>query len=206
MTAISGYLFLLDRGAISWSSKKQGIIALLTTEAEYVMLMQAAKKAIWLQSLPSDMLSEFASLMMLYRDNQFAIVLNHNHQYRAQTKHINICFYLIWWIVAEDNIKLVYCLTEDMVVDILTKALPSLKVRYLTSSLGLRKDWGGVLEHTIYLLSSSLPDYLLLGQLAILVLTITSIYHFDCVSALLISSVVYGPLPQTFYYSLSVVH
>ena len=46
--AISGYAFLLDRGAVSWSSKKEEIIALSMTEAEYVALTQAAKEAIWL--------------------------------------------------------------------------------------------------------------------------------------------------------------
>ena len=35
-----------------------------------------------------------------------------------------------------------------------------------------------LLEHTIYSLSGSLPDYLLLGQLAILVRTITPVYRY----------------------------
>jgi hypothetical protein len=46
--AISGYAFLLDGGAVSWSSKKQEIIALSMTEAEYVATTQATKEAIWL--------------------------------------------------------------------------------------------------------------------------------------------------------------
>ena len=32
----SGYVFLLNNGAITWSSKKQPCIALSTMEAEYV--------------------------------------------------------------------------------------------------------------------------------------------------------------------------
>jgi hypothetical protein len=34
--SISGYIFTMDGGAISWSSKKQPIVALSTTEAEYI--------------------------------------------------------------------------------------------------------------------------------------------------------------------------
>lgn len=34
--AISGYVFLVDSGAVSWSSKKQELVTLLTTEVEYI--------------------------------------------------------------------------------------------------------------------------------------------------------------------------
>ena len=46
--AITGYAFLIDRGAVSWSSKKQEIVTLSTTESEYVAITHAAKEAIWL--------------------------------------------------------------------------------------------------------------------------------------------------------------
>jgi hypothetical protein len=47
----SGYMFMLTGGAISWSSKKQGCVALSSTEAEYVAAAHAAKEAIWLWRL-----------------------------------------------------------------------------------------------------------------------------------------------------------
>jgi hypothetical protein len=40
--AITGYAFLIDGGAVSWAAKKQEIIALSTTEAEYVATTQAS--------------------------------------------------------------------------------------------------------------------------------------------------------------------
>jgi len=46
--AISGYVLMVDGGAISWSSKKQELVMLSTTEAEYVAAMHVAKEAVWL--------------------------------------------------------------------------------------------------------------------------------------------------------------
>ena len=44
--AMSGYAFLMDRGAVSWNAKKQEIIALSTTEAEYVAATHTAKEGL----------------------------------------------------------------------------------------------------------------------------------------------------------------
>jgi hypothetical protein len=49
--AISGFVFLVDGGAVSWSSKKQELVTLSTTEAEYVAATHTAKEAIWIQRL-----------------------------------------------------------------------------------------------------------------------------------------------------------
>ena len=44
----SGYMFNLFGGAISWMSKKQSVVALSTTEAEYMAATHARKEAVWL--------------------------------------------------------------------------------------------------------------------------------------------------------------
>ncbi len=44
--AISGYTFLIDSGAMSWSSKWQEIVSLSTTESKYVMVMHRLKEAL----------------------------------------------------------------------------------------------------------------------------------------------------------------
>jgi len=46
--SISGYILLIDNGSISWSSKKKPIVALSTTEAEYIASMHAEKEILWM--------------------------------------------------------------------------------------------------------------------------------------------------------------
>jgi hypothetical protein len=47
----SGYMFNLFGGAISWMSKRQAVVALSTTEVEYMAATHASKEEIWLQRL-----------------------------------------------------------------------------------------------------------------------------------------------------------
>jgi hypothetical protein len=45
----SGYVFNLFGGAISWMSKRQVVVALSTTEFEYMAATHASKEVVWLQ-------------------------------------------------------------------------------------------------------------------------------------------------------------
>jgi len=51
----SGYVFMLGGGITSWSSKKQSAVALSSTEAEYIAGGHAAKEAVWLRRLLSEL-------------------------------------------------------------------------------------------------------------------------------------------------------
>eukprot|EP00253_Pinus_taeda_P008453 PITA_08453 len=52
--SIIGYAFSIGSGVISWCSKKQSTIALLSCEAEYQALCAATCEAVWLRRLLSD--------------------------------------------------------------------------------------------------------------------------------------------------------
>ena len=136
--AISGYAFLIDGGAVSWSSKRQEIIVLSTTEAEYVAATHAAKETKWLRTFIGELFTPLKSPTTLYSDSQSAITLSEDHQYHARMKHINIRFHFIRWVIEDGVLKLVYCPTDDMTADTLTKALPSAKAKHFAHALGLR--------------------------------------------------------------------
>src|ERR1700678_272432 len=116
--AISGYAFLIT---VSWSAKRQEIISLSTMESKYVAAVYAAKEALWLRSLISQLFGIELTTTTLFSDNQSAIALTKEHQYHARTKHIDIRFHFLHWIIEEGRLRLIYCHT-DMVADVFTKA------------------------------------------------------------------------------------
>ena len=136
--AITGYAFLIDGGAISWSSKKQEIVSLSTTESEYVAATHGMKEALWLRNLLAEVFEPLTDATTLFSDNQSAIALTRDHQFHARTKHIDVRYHFIRWVVENGALRLVYCPTADMVADVLTKALPSPKVKHFAECLGLR--------------------------------------------------------------------
>jgi hypothetical protein len=137
--AISGYAFLIDGGAVSWSAKQQDIVALSTTEAKYVAATHTAKEALWLQSFIGELFGPKINSkpMTLLSDNQSAIALTKDSQFHAHSKHIDIRYHFIRWIMNNGKIALEYCPIDDMAADILTKALPSPKAKFFATILGL---------------------------------------------------------------------
>lgn len=77
-------------GAISWVSKKQAIVALSSTEAEYVAASQATQEAMWLRDLLTSMHSAQKQPTALLEDNEGAIALTHNQVFHVRTKHIAV--------------------------------------------------------------------------------------------------------------------
>ena len=119
----SGYIFQVASTAVSWKSRKQSCVALSTAEAEYIALSQAAKEAIWLRQLNTDLQGESSEPTVLYEDNQAAICLSKNPQCHGRSKHIDIRYHFIREQVTNWTIELKYCETGNMVADMLTKGL-----------------------------------------------------------------------------------
>ena len=74
--SISGYMFTINGGAVSWKSSKQQTVADSTTEAEYIAASEAAKEAVWMKKFISDLgvVPEIDKPVPLYCDNTGVIM------------------------------------------------------------------------------------------------------------------------------------
>ena len=64
----------------------------------------------------------------IYEDNQGAIALSKNPGKKQRCKHIDIKYHFLREVVASRKINIVYCETEHMVADILTKPPTQIKL------------------------------------------------------------------------------
>ena len=85
----TGYVFVLNGGAISWSSRRQPTVALSTAEAEYMAAAHAIKEALWLRKLFAD-LRVPVDAIDLRSDNQAAIALLKNPIASNRSKRIDV--------------------------------------------------------------------------------------------------------------------
>jgi len=137
--SVGGSVFLFNGGAISWSSKRQTLIILSTTEAEYMAMTQAAKEIIWLRVLLEvvGVISHIRQISQLHRHNQGAFALTRNPEYNAQTKHIDIQYHFVRELLMAQKVYLEYCPSSDMIGDIMTKALPRVTCEKHTTAKGM---------------------------------------------------------------------
>jgi len=145
-SSTSEYVYQLAGGAISWSSKKQSLIALLSTEAKYIVGAHTTKKAIWLRWLLAEIGLPDDDPTILQMDSQSAIAIMKNPQFHNRTKHIEVRHHFLCRQVEEEKIELNYVPTNDQVADTLTKGLNWEKHMKFAKEMELgHLVWGGVL-------------------------------------------------------------
>ena len=88
--SISGYSYHFGVGAVSWSLKKQQLVALLTTEAKYIAQVHVAKEALWLCTFIGELCGEMDQPITLHSNNQGAIVLLKDKKFHVRMKHIDV--------------------------------------------------------------------------------------------------------------------
>ena len=135
--SIGAYVVKIGCGSVSWKSKKQTCVALSSMEAEYMALCQAAKESVWMVDFLRDLGISIHNTMVVNSDNQGAIALAKNPVFHDRSKHIDIQFHFTRKLVKKGRIGLNYIPTQEMVADILTKALPCAQHKYLAREVGL---------------------------------------------------------------------
>jgi hypothetical protein len=121
--SVSGTVFTIAGGAVTWQAQRQKSVALSTVEAEYMAACQAAKDAVWLRAFLGGLGLNALTPTTIHCDSQGAIALAKNPEHHQRSKHIDMRYHFVREQVTGGAIALVYTPTADMVADQLTKPL-----------------------------------------------------------------------------------
>lgn len=131
----SGMIICMDGNAVVWQSRKQSSVALSSSEAECLAVSECTKELMWLRSLLGELglRKEGPSIMM--EDNMGAIKWGISEK---RAKHVDIRYHYIKDLVEKKEIELLYCPTQEMLADVLTKPLQVTRFKELRKKIGMR--------------------------------------------------------------------
>ncbi|OWZ09396.1 polyprotein [Phytophthora megakarya] len=139
----TGYAIFYDGCLIEWGSKKQSMVTLSSTEAEYIAMGSGVQECIGISLVLKDLGLEVDHITV-FEDNQGAQHLAESKAVTQRSRHIDTKYHWLREKVKEGHIRIKYCPTAEMIADHFTKALGVTKFQYFRDRLAVRRV--GVLE------------------------------------------------------------
>jgi len=133
--SISGWVAKLNGDPVSWSSKKQRVVALSTCEAELYAESAAIQEVLWLRGLMEELGLNTQTGSTVFGDNQSAIAVSANGVKGERTKHVDVKYHFVTEAVERGVIQLRWVPTTQQQADIFTKALAAPVFNLLRSQL-----------------------------------------------------------------------
>jgi hypothetical protein len=124
---------------VSWSSKRQAVVALSSTEAEYIALARGSQQAMWIKNWLAEVFLPQELPFSLRGDNLGSISLTETTKGHGLLKHIDTCWHYIRERVERSQIAVSSVPGKENVADILTKALGRPAHEKIVTQLGF--DW-----------------------------------------------------------------
>ena len=119
----TGFVLKLGESTVAWNSQKQRVVALSTTEAEYIAATQTVKEITWVKNLLSNF-TFFQNLnTTLYIDNKSAMKLIKNPEFHQRSKHIDVRYHFIRDAFKKKEFDLEHTTSKAQQADLLTKPI-----------------------------------------------------------------------------------
>jgi hypothetical protein len=134
-----GIVITLGSSPIHIRSFKLKCVTRSSTESELVALEEASTYATWLKHILEDMNVAVSQPITILQDNTSAMSIAKYGANFARTKHIMNKYHFLKQLIETGIIRLVYCPTDRMIADILTKPLALAILARILALLGLRK-------------------------------------------------------------------
>ncbi|GJY07194.1 hypothetical protein Tco_0374248 [Tanacetum coccineum] len=136
---LTGYVFVLNGGAVDWKSAKQSIFATSSAEAEYIAAFDASKEAMWVRKFISGLgvVPTIENPINMYCDNTRAIAIANESEITKDARHFHAKVHYLREVIEFSDIKLEKVHTYDNLAYPFTKALAFSKHSELTRNIGM---------------------------------------------------------------------
>ena len=141
--SVTGLVILYGGAPIQWETKKQGLIALSTAEAELTSLLEGLQCGRAARSLIN--LIEDTTVMELLNDNRAALILASNQGGGWRTRHLRIRANCLAEAVDTKEVDLQHRVGTKLWADSLTKVLAAPSLQRFKEGIGLRSSSDEVL-------------------------------------------------------------
>jgi hypothetical protein len=128
MKSHTGATMTLGAGTITSISTKQKVNTRSSTESELVAHDDVVSKILWSkQFIEAQGFTVNANIV--YRDNTSAMKLKENGKASSgkRTRHFDIKYFYITDLIKRNEIQIIYCPTEEMIADYMTKPMVGAK-------------------------------------------------------------------------------
>ncbi|CAN0915260.1 Copia protein, partial [Linum grandiflorum] len=133
----TGYCSYVWGNLVTWRSKKQGVVARSSAEAEYRALALGICESIWLKRVLEELKIPHGGPMKLLCDSQAAISIVRNPVHHDRTKHVEVDRQFITDNVNKGVVQVEYVPSKQQIADVLTKVLSRDMFEALVCKLGL---------------------------------------------------------------------
>ncbi|GJS26394.1 retrotransposon protein, putative, ty1-copia subclass [Tanacetum coccineum] len=136
----TGYVFVLNGGAVDWKSSKQSTTAMSATESEYIAASEAAMEAVWIRKFISGLgiVPTINEPLNMYCDNSAAVHYANEPGVQKGARHYHRRYHYVRECVELGEIRILKVHTDNNLADPFTKALSNRKLTQHARGMGLR--------------------------------------------------------------------
>ncbi|GJX21013.1 retrotransposon protein, putative, ty1-copia subclass [Tanacetum coccineum] len=136
----TGYVFILNGGAVDWKSANQTTTTMSATEAEYIVALKDAMEAVWIRKfiLGLGIIPTINEPIKMLCNNSVALLIANEPGVQRGTRHYHRRYHYVQECIKLGEINLLKVHKDNNLADPFMKALPKEKLTQHARSMRLR--------------------------------------------------------------------
>jgi hypothetical protein len=119
--SISGFVVMINGIPLLWGSLKQTVVVDSTCSAEYVASSICCKQILQAENMVQFLCFTCPKPYTLYTDSTACLAIASTLSKMGKVRHVEIRYHLVRCLIISGDIRMMFCITEDMIADVFTK-------------------------------------------------------------------------------------